>query len=235
MLTVEDERYWAPIKEVHEALLRIIPKGAKVLDVGPGARPFPRADVVIDFQSPEVFEAEWPKEIFKRDLSSELLPFKDKSFDFIFCRHVLEDMWNPFQLMREMSRVGKAGYIECPSPIVELCRGVETGQDNKVVKWRGYHHHHWFVWVKENTLIFTEKYPLIEHMGTNDEVIESILKTGPKYWNTYYLWSGKIGIKHCQNAIDYHIPRGEYGKVLTEAMKNSIKFTDTFFTTLESK
>jgi hypothetical protein len=112
---------------------------------------------------------------------------------------------------------------------------VETGQDSKVVKWRGYHHHHWFVWVKENTLIFTEKYPLVEYMGTNDEIIGSLLKAGPKYWNTYYLWKNRIAVKHLQNAVDYHIPRGEYGKTLTEAMMSSIKSTDLFLKKLESR
>jgi hypothetical protein len=39
--------------------------------------------------------------------------------------HMLEDMYNPFPICAEMSRVAKAGYVETPSPVAELCRGVD--------------------------------------------------------------------------------------------------------------
>ena len=206
-------------------LSRIIPKEAKVLDVGPGWHPFPRADVSIDFQGPEAFKGvQWPDKYYKRDLASEPLPFEAKSFDFIYCRQVLEDMWNPFHLMREMSRVGKAGYIECPSPMVELCQNVEA-------KWSGYHHHHWFVYADDGTLKFISKYPLVEHSEINQGLLMDVLKKGSRYWNTYYLWRNKIEFKHLQNAVDFHMPPG-YATVLTGAIQSSFKSTDLFWSKL---
>jgi hypothetical protein len=69
----------------------------------------------------------------KIDPISEKLPFADKEFDFVYSRHVLEDSWNPFALCEEMSRVGKSGYIETPSPIVELGRGVDQYRVDTIV------------------------------------------------------------------------------------------------------
>ena len=222
MLTEEDKRFYEPVEKIQEKLIQSIPKDARVLDVGPGWHPFPRADVAVDFQGPDAFpNVVWPKEWVKRDLACERLPFKDKAFDFIYCRQVLEDMWNPFFLMEEMQRVGKAGYIECPSPFAELCAGIEA-------KWHGYHHHHWVVYSDGATLKFIRKYPLVENLEINGAAIADILRGGHKYWNTYYPWKDRIAFKHLQNAVDFHMPPG-YGEVLTSALVNSLKSTDTFW------
>ncbi len=42
-------------------------------------------------------------------------PYPDKYFDFSFCSHVLEDVRDPLAVLREISRVSRAGYIETPS------------------------------------------------------------------------------------------------------------------------
>lgn len=42
-------------------------------------------------------------------------PYPDKYFDFSFCSHVLEDVRDPLAVLREISRVCRAGYIEAPS------------------------------------------------------------------------------------------------------------------------
>lgn len=47
------------------------------------------------------------------------LPFKDKEFDFAICGHVLEDIANPFYVIKELQRVAKRGYIEVPSRFYE--------------------------------------------------------------------------------------------------------------------
>jgi hypothetical protein len=62
----------------------------------------------------------------------------------------MEDMGNPFLLIKEMERVAKAGYIETPSPIAEMGRGV----DGSSPPFRGYHHHRFVVWVHEGELRF---------------------------------------------------------------------------------
>ena len=47
-------------------------------------------------------------------------PFPDKTFDFVVCSHLLEDVRDPITVCRELCRVGKAGYIETPSRIREI-------------------------------------------------------------------------------------------------------------------
>ncbi len=47
-------------------------------------------------------------------------PYPDKYFDFSFCSHVLEDVRDPLAVLREISRVSRAGYIETPSRVREI-------------------------------------------------------------------------------------------------------------------
>jgi len=37
------------------------------------------------------------------------MPFPDKSFDFVYCAHVLEHVDDPIRACREIMRVGKRG------------------------------------------------------------------------------------------------------------------------------
>src|SRR5271163_2273746 len=120
-LTQSNSKYWAPVQQVTDYLTKVvIQPGDRVLDIGPGHSPFQRADVSVDFVAVEGF-----KNLIKCDLGNEPLPFKDKEFDFVYARHILEDMFNPFALCAEMSRVAKRGYLEVPSPMAEIARGVD--------------------------------------------------------------------------------------------------------------
>jgi ubiquinone/menaquinone biosynthesis C-methylase UbiE len=47
------------------------------------------------------------------------MPLPDKSFDFIIASHIAEHVEDPEQFCREMSRVGKGGYVETPGPLTE--------------------------------------------------------------------------------------------------------------------
>ena len=48
-------------------------------------------------------------------LSARELPFRDTTFDFVYCSQVLECVKNPLAACREIMRVGKRGYIETPT------------------------------------------------------------------------------------------------------------------------
>ena len=43
--------------------------------------------------------------------------FKDKEFDFVIASHILEHVDNPFDFCKELTRIGKRGYIEVPTPL----------------------------------------------------------------------------------------------------------------------
>ncbi len=222
-LTQSSPKYWAPNQRVLDYLTNtVIPKDAKVLDVGPGHAPFARATHSVDF-----VDAPGSVNLVKCDLANEPLPYGDKEMDFVFCRHTLEDMFNPFPLIKEMSRVGKSGYIECPSPIAEIGRGVDGGSP----PFRGYHHHRFVVWQFNTELRFISKYPFIEYCRFDEAAVDEMLKQD-RYWNTYHLWTDSINAVHRQSPLDYSIPR-DYPLILIEAMERSREATDIFFSNIK--
>lgn len=99
-----------------------VPDDWRVLEVGPGTAPWPRADVTCD--------------IVPRDLPNftvadvENLPFGDKCMDFGFVSHCLEHVPDPAKAASELSRVAKAGCVVCPSPMKDGLFGVHE-QDHK--------------------------------------------------------------------------------------------------------
>ena len=137
-----------------------------VLDIGGWARPFNRANYVLDaepyetrgyYGTPQGGEREhfstdtW----FRRDICDRTpFPFGDKEIDFVICSHTLEDVRDPLWVCSEMVRVGKRGYLEVPSRIVESCRGVEPGQV-------GWSHHRWLIDIENDAVTFLLKYHMI--------------------------------------------------------------------------
>jgi ubiquinone/menaquinone biosynthesis C-methylase UbiE len=95
--------------------------GALVLEVGAGGNPYPRANVLLDAfeSSPERIEKQLVRDRPLVIGRCEDLPFVDKSFDFIIASHVLEHSPDPGQFLRELMRVGRAGYIETPKAFYE--------------------------------------------------------------------------------------------------------------------
>jgi hypothetical protein len=146
--------------------------GALVLDVGGGARPFPRADWVLDLmgfaqrgqlgwdghRGDERFdERTW----VRRDICDrEPWPFADDQFDFAVCSHTLEDVRDPVWVAGELQRVARAGYVEVPSLPFELTYGIQ-GQ------WVGWGHHHWLVVAGESGLEFIFKHHVVNRAGSH--------------------------------------------------------------------
>jgi SAM-dependent methyltransferase len=224
-LTQNDKKHWPPIQSVYDYLTNVvIPADARVLEIGPGTAPFKRADVSVDF-----VDVQGVKNFVKCDVATEPLPFKDKEFDFVIARHVLEDMYNPFPLCAEMSRVAKAGYVETPSPMAELGRGVDGGSP----PFRGYHHHRFMAWVLGDELRFISKYPFVEYLKFDEAAIDTLLRQDARYWNTYMIWTDRINVVHRQSPLDFSIPR-DYALVLTEAMERSKEATDIFFSNIKA-
>jgi hypothetical protein len=133
-----------------QRILDTLPDDAVVLDVGGWAKPFPRADWVIDLREYET-RGEWgydgdpADERFGADTwvardicAHEPWPFADDQFDFAVCAHTLEDVRDPIAVCAELVRVARAGYIEVPSRLQEQTRGVHGD-------WVGWGHHHWLI------------------------------------------------------------------------------------------
>ncbi len=98
-----------------------IKAGDKVLDMGSGHIPFPLATHLADIalEDHAYGRAGTP---FKHvdgkptyECSVESTPFADKEFDFVYCSHILEHVDSPEAACAELMRIGKRGYIECPT------------------------------------------------------------------------------------------------------------------------
>ena len=119
-------------------------KCKNILDIGPGQFPLAQATHFLDTERPDSL----PEGAnFKHcDLNSEKIPYQDQLFDFVYCSHVLEHMERPREVLDEIMRVGKAGYIEVPSMCLDF-----------MMKF-GHVHPTWLCWqVGERKLLFIEK------------------------------------------------------------------------------
>jgi hypothetical protein len=91
-----------------------------VLDVGSGDKPHWRADVLVDrYVGPQHAAqrsgraaARVSRPLFDADIAA--MPFADEAFDYVVCSHVLEHVVDPAAAVAEITRVGRAGYIEVP-------------------------------------------------------------------------------------------------------------------------
>lgn len=98
-----------------------IGEGELVLEIGSGDRPNPRSDVLVDRFIEDDTERGGGLKIDRPLVVADAhhLPFKDGAFDYVVCYHILEHMDDPAQFIRELTRVGKRGYIQSPSEIAE--------------------------------------------------------------------------------------------------------------------
>lgn len=206
------QTYYTPIPKTLEYIEEKYGNCEKVLEIGPGHIPLKFATHFID----HIYD--YPNTV-KIDLDTTPIPFSDKFFDFVYCRHVLEDIQNPDFAFQELTRVAKSGYIETPSPIAELTRDV-CGEG------RGYIHHRYIVWNDGETLNFVAKYPIVEFIKEYDGK-ESL--QNPLLWNTYYEWDEDTTPKCKVWKHDIHFDVGKnYSDVLNQAIKQSTDHSGKF-------
>jgi SAM-dependent methyltransferase len=129
-----------------------IRRGDRVLDIGCGGLPYPFATHLADLSltdHSDRFGLAVPlgdRPVF--ECSVEQMPFDDYEFDFVYCAHVLEHTENPEAACRELMRVGRRGYIECPRSWAEYVFSAPA--------------HRWLVDLECGVLVFREKVPAEE-------------------------------------------------------------------------
>lgn len=104
----------------------------KVLEIGPGRNPFPRADVIVD-RNPRYLGALTTKRTLCADLELGLPEFGDKEFDYVFCAHVLEHTRDPLACAQTLSRIAKRGTVVMPSVMKESLFNFEESEHRWLV------------------------------------------------------------------------------------------------------
>jgi len=120
----------------------------KKIDIGCGYRPMADADVLTDLYPLEAKERAHGKVKIPRGkkfvkCNVEKMPFKNKEFDYAYCRQVLEHTHYPEKACAEIIRIAKAGRIETPSYFSEILFG-----------WK---YHKWLIVERANKLFFFQK------------------------------------------------------------------------------
>ena len=209
-----------------------------VIDVGCSRKAFPVATHCIDFSDVISSVDGIPIENkMKIDIDFQQIPMDNQYFDFCYCRHTLEDIQNPNFAFQEMVRCSRRGYIETPSPLIEVQRRVDAmsmnGDEN--INYCGYIHHRYIVWTdrKTNTLYFLPKYPIIEYtsfLGPFIKRLTYIANTYPVYWNNYYLWDDLNNLPNVfvyKNGVNF-VVQTDYAPLLYEAIMSSFENTQHF-------
>ena len=86
-------------------------KSWNILDIGCGYNAHKNANIVCDIQDLSHYYED--KKFYK--LISNILPFKDKEFDFVIASHVIEHVKDVNIFLKELQRVSSKGYIELPT------------------------------------------------------------------------------------------------------------------------
>jgi SAM-dependent methyltransferase len=170
----------------------------RVLDVGGWAKPFPRADAVIDLMpydtrglygeaddAPERFSAEtWTQ----HDICARgPWPYADGEFDFVVCSHTLEDVRDPLFVCSELVRVARAGYVEVPSRMAEQAPGVQG-------PWVGWGHHFWLCDVTQDPpgIEFLFKHHILHGLPELQVPTAAYHASDPAERVAWFLWEGSF-------------------------------------------
>lgn len=178
-----------------DLVLKQISKSDVVLDIGGWAQPFNRANYVVDimpYGTRGFFGHNGPeKEFFSKktwivqDISGKKsLPFKDKEIDFVVCSHTLEDIRDPIHLCSEIIRVGKRGYIEVPSRILESTIGIENSH------YPGHYHHRWLIEINGSKITFRFKPGFLSSSWKYHFPKSRIKKMNAEERISYFFWNG---------------------------------------------
>lgn len=194
-----------------------IPGNYKVLDVGGGHNPHPRANIIVEkyddsnnsHRGGNVYHRKDQELIFA---DGQSMPFKDNEFDYVISCHVMEHVDDPAAFMDELSRVGKRGYIEVPSLLGEWLVPKEAHTwvsleiDNKIVVMRKAD-----IGLSHITCDFGELF--LHHLRKNSLAYQLLLATEPNLLSVRVEWKDKID--YIVNPTDEYM-RSHFTKAWTQ-------------------
>nr|WP_321404157.1 class I SAM-dependent methyltransferase [uncultured Desulfobacter sp.] len=188
-----------------------VSKDSLVLDVGSGGNPYPRANVLLDGYE-DTIERYHSALVKDRPIvlgKIEKLPFKDKTFDFVIASHVLEHSTDPEAFLRELMRVGKAGYIETPDAFFERINPfrfhrLEVFEDQNTIQ----------LFRKASWKCDPELVELYEKKLKQDKHFSRFLSVFPEPFYMRFYWEGDIKYRILNPEVDINwpLPTEKYAK-----------------------
>jgi hypothetical protein len=122
--------------------------GMLVLDLGSGAFPNARADILCDRELVDNRHRAGVPIVVDRPMvvaDATALPFRPQAFDFAIVSHLAEHIVDPGPFCVEVARVAAAGYLETPSPLADVLLHED--------------YHLWRVGSDDGTMVFGTKPP----------------------------------------------------------------------------
>jgi glycosyltransferase involved in cell wall biosynthesis len=222
-------KFWAPIDIITNCITSFCIKNAfnNILEIGPGYTPFPIATHFIGHNEQNIKYTDI-------DIDINKLPFSNNLMDFIYSRHILQAIQNPDFAMNEILRVSSSGYIETPSPLVEILKGVDAAQNTD--RYAGYIHHRYIIWsdIEKGEIYFLPKYSsIIDNLTLPvNKTYLNLVNNYPVYWNNYFIWQNTTPkIVMFKNGVNLGVKTNlwqEYTELLTQAVETSIRNTNYF-------
>ena len=137
-----------------------------------------------------------------------------------------------------MQRTCKEFYIETPSPMIEILKGIEySDQLSKSLPYRGFTHHRYFIWSNKNTIYCLPKYPIVEYFEITENFekkLTYIASNYPVYWNNYIMCNDETKIVMLKNEFDFNFitERDKYPNLIFNGIVESMDNTNIFISQL---
>jgi SAM-dependent methyltransferase len=226
--------YWRPNTLINTIIENfcIENKFKTILEIGPGFVAFTCATHFIGSN-------ENISNYIEIDIDCQTFPFETNYFDFVYCRHVMEDIQNPDFALKEIFRVSKfGGFIETPSPLIEVTKDVDATEFSD--KYCGYIHHRYIVWssIEKNEIYFLPKYScILDNIFKSNESNEKMLyliNNYPVYWNNYFIFTNakKPNIVMYKNGVNFNVKGNtmidDYISLVNKSINESIQNTNYF-------
>jgi len=230
-----DNFYLKRIDEINNFVINFIVlyHYREILDIGAGKTPFIFATKLIDYNTKYDINNNNDKiKVYNNlDIDTNKLPFENKSLDFVYSRHTLQEIQNPDFVMNEIIRITNAGYIETPSPLIEITKGID--RISNINNYAGYIHHRYIIWSDNEKC---EIYFLPKYSSILDNImilnVDKNLYSYKYYWNNYFLWKDKTPkIIIYKNEINFGLDNNfikDYLELVYTAVNKSIENTDKF-------
>ena len=183
----------------------------KVLDIGCGYTAHKNANVVCDVQDLSSVYKE--KDFVK--LTSNILPFKDKEFDFVIASHVIEHVKDVEIFIKELQRVSPKGYIELPTKL----------EDNLVFENKKDHLWHMEFDDDKNQLIISKKIQFLEPVLTVSSA-KKFLKYFRQSLVLELFWENSIEFNIVDNNLDNYKKISRFSlfrKFFSKLLRNIIR------------